>query len=430
MLRELYKKYLNKSWKSWNLVFLAVIFFGAVISINLTSREIVLQSDASEYVKLASQITAQNLSLINILTFSSFIDVGYPFFLSLMMRYLTNNIIIYQLFNYAFWFVATVFVYKTLLLLTNYKRAFWGSFIMACSPIFLTFSAKLYSEPFAAMGVAIIIYFLVQYKINRRYYTLMGVVLGMIIFFFTKSVYFLLIVPITALVISRRNFYEISILVISSLLLITRFYTSFIGGRSDYNLAIQSSKLRQSYVMLSACSFYYLSYPVGEFVFPEYEGVCIQKPPAPNNSLYFLNPYVIASRTEGFGINDWFRLVLSNPVKYFVVVLSSMFSLVFIEGVYSNITNNFNSLIALIFLGVVKVLFAYYIWSRVFVNFMSFSKKSWKVALLSIFPLLYFFVIVGNFPVEQRYFYPLMPWLYFYAALDKKGVEKLWGIMT
>ena len=146
---------------------------------------------------------------------------------------------------------------------------------------------------------------------------------------------------------------------------------------------------------------------------------------------YSQNPYILANSIHSsFNFWSWLGIVLSNPFKYFFVVISSMTGLVFIEGFYDNITGNFNTLAPTIFFAGIKILFAYYIWSNIIRNFQSFLSMSLKAALLSIAPLIYFVLVVGNFPVEQRYFYPLLPWVYFYAALDKEAIKNLYKIFA
>jgi hypothetical protein len=378
---------------------------------------------------MAQQMALQKIGFITIVTQKSFIDLGYPFVLSLLIRLFGTSIIVYQLFNYLCWFLAVVFIYKALLLITNTRRAFWGSFLMACSPIYLTFSAKLYSEPFASLGFAMVIYFLIKYKLRKNYLSILCVLVGMVIFSFTKSVYAFLAIPIFYFSLTKRNVWEYLILIISVCLLVTRLYFSIVGGRSDYNLAIQVSKIYQPYSTIGACSVYYMSYPVGKFVFPKFEGACHQNDPQPYMPKYTQNPYINAEKIRSnFNFGKWLLIVLSNPIKYFVVMLSSLTSIVFIEGFYENITEHFGSVLAIIFFATTKLFFAFYIWSNVLKNFRMFLKKGPIRALLSVVPLIYFFAIVGNYPPEQRYFFPLMPWVYFYASFDQKAVKNLCNI--
>jgi hypothetical protein len=422
------KKLFKFTWKHNYLIYLAIITTGAIFSIRLTGIQEALQFDAKSYYLLGLEIASQKLNLINILAMPRFIDLGYPLILSFLNQIFGNVILIYQIFNFLFWFLATIFVYIALKLVTNGKQAFFGALVMACSPIYFTFSAKLYSEPFASLGLSMIVYFLLKYKLGKSLFSLWGVLLGMLIFFFTKSVYSLLIIPIIFLSLTRRSVDEYLILILSMILVIVGLYFSIGSGRSNYNLAIQSAKIHQPYSAIGACSLYYLSYPVGKFVFPKFEGICHQNDPKPYMFGYDQNPYILTEGSrDSFGFGSWLGVILSNPIKYLTVMLSSMTSVIFVEGIYANITEHFNSIPAVILFGGIKVAFAIYIWRNTIKNFKIFLKYGFGIALLSLMPLIYFFLIVGNYPVEQRYFFPLMPWVYFYTALDKKSITRVVG---
>jgi 4-amino-4-deoxy-L-arabinose transferase-like glycosyltransferase len=239
------KRAKNHEWKTYLLFFL-IILIGGIISISFTGRQTALQSDASDYFKLASEMSISRNGPMSFITQKTYVDIGYPFILSFVMRLFSNNFIVYQLVNYVFWFLSTVFIYKSFNILTNKNKAFWGSLIMACSPIFLTFSAKLYSEPFAALGVAMTIYFFIAYKEKGKLPDLIGVVFGAIIFSFTKSVFVLLVIFALLASIKNKNLLEYLVLGFGILTLITRFYFSYEGGRSDQILITQVIKVRQS----------------------------------------------------------------------------------------------------------------------------------------------------------------------------------------
>jgi hypothetical protein len=412
--------------KSPYFIFFEIVLIGALVSISSTGMQYVLKSDAGGYYELASQMVLQRLSLINIFSLKSFMDIGYPFILSILMRVFGNKIIIFQSFNYLCWFLSVIFVYKALNIVTTKKNAFWGSFIMAASPTSLTFSAELYSEPFASLGCAMIIYFLIRYRILKRMGDLIALFIGMIIFFFTRSIYTLLIIPIILPIFYKINKYQVLIVVFGTAFVFLKLAFSLSGGRSDYNLAIQSSKVFQSYSTIGACAVYYLSYPLGKNTLPQYEGACRQNNPTVGMPGYQENPYVIAETLrENFGISRWLQIVFFSLPKYILIMLTSMITLVFVEGVYIPVATNSNSLLVVAIVGIIKLFFAFYIWSRLIRHFYLFTKKHFWYGLVSIVPLIYFFIVVGNFPVEQRYFYPLLPWLYFYAALNKSGISKL-----
>jgi hypothetical protein len=230
---------------------------------------------------------------------------------------------------------------------------------------------------------------------------------------------------------TRKNIYEYLILILFASLLIIRLFVSVEGGRSDYNLAIQSSKIYQSYGVIGACSVYYLSYPIGKITLPKFEGACRQNDPQTFMSGYTQNPYLLAENVRNnFNIGKWLKLILSSPIKYLVVMLSSMTSIVLIEGFYINVTEHFNSIPVMVIFSSIKLIFSIYIWFNIIKNFYSFLKYGLGTALLTIMPLIYFFAVVGNYPIEQRYFFPLMPWVYFYAALDKNSIKNLVNIFS
>jgi hypothetical protein len=424
------KRLLKTIWKNNYLYFLIVISIGAIVTTRLTGMQ-ALQSDGGQYFSLAQDIVSQRLNFIEIFFKPSFYDLGYPFILSLLLRLFgSNNMVIYQLFNFLLWFTASIFIYEALKLVLPVKRAFWGSFIMACSPVFLTFSAKFYSEPLASFGLAIIIYFLIKYKLEKKYLALVGITFGMMVFFFTRSVFTLLVLPIFYFSLTRKNIYEYLIIFFSISLLILRLYFSIAGGRSNYQLAVQSFKVYQSYSTIGACTAYNLSYPVGKFVFPKFEKSCSQNETHISMPEYAQNPYVLVALSQhNYDFGTCLRIIFSDPIKYLVIVLSSMTSIIFIEGIY-NVPDYPNSLFVLILFACIKIAFSFYIWSRVVKNLRIYLEYGLRVALLSIIPLIYFFIFVGNSSIEQRFFFPLLPWVYFYAALDKNGIHRMLKVFS
>jgi hypothetical protein len=149
---------------------------------------------------------------------------------------------------------------------------------------------------------------------------------------------------------------------------------------------------------------------VGKYIFPKFEGACRQNDPQVYMSGYAQNPYILAENIRSnFNFGIWLQIVLSNPIKYFVVMLSSMTSIIFVEGVYANVIEHFNSIPAVILFAIIKITFAIYIWYNLVRNFRTFLKHGFGAVLLSVVPLIYFFIVVGNYLVEQRYFFPLMP---------------------
>lgn len=406
------------------------VLLGAAVSLILTSPSQALQSDAIDYYSMATSLSQQKFSLINLFTLREFVDVGYPFFLSLVMRIIPKNILVYQIINYIFWFGAVVLIFKSLTLLMERKKAFLASFVMALSPVFLTFPAKLYSEPLAALGVAIALFSLISYKKFKKYRYLSWFLVGTIILACTRSIFAPLAAIVYCFMPTKKKLFEYLIILVGIALIGVRLYHSYSGGRSDYNLAIQVSKLHQTYSTIGVCSVYYLSVPVGNYLFPHKRSACVQRYPSEEEIDYTQNPYYLGDKLRrNFNFSIWLQIILNDPFKYSLIVVSGMTGLIFLEGFYGSITSQFMSPLPVIFFALIKIVFAYYIWVNAIRNFLVFKRKSLLKALILTLPLIYFVVVVGNYPIEQRYFYPLLPWLYFYLSLDSRGTDKIFKLM-
>jgi hypothetical protein len=184
------------------------------------------------------------------------------------------------------------------------------------------------------------------------------------------------------------------------------------GGRSLYNLNIQSSKIYESYDQIIGCAPYYLSYPIGKYVLPNYEGVCHQNDVTKDMPGYDANPYVIAEiKREGeYKVKDWALLIISNPFKYLIILVVSMCNIFWFEGIYPSIIQLLPLPVMVVGYLFCKILLSGYLWYKV----IKVIKYNWLYSL----PLLYFMLVVGNFPIEPRYFYPLIPYIYFLSGLD------------
>ena len=157
-------------------------------------------------------------------------------------------------------------------------------------------------------------------------------IFGGLILFSTKSVLLLSIFPLGIYLMYRRQFsYLLSFLLIP-IILFPSILGSFGGGRSLYTLNIQSSKVEQSYDQILSCIPYYLSYPLGKALLPQYEGACHQNDASPEMPLYDRNPYVMAdiSRVSGFDYVDWITRIIHNPLKYLLVMTTSLSNLILI----------------------------------------------------------------------------------------------------
>lgn len=237
--------------------------------------------------------------------------------------------------------------------------------------------------------------------------------LGGLIFFATKSV-FLLLIPLIFLILVRAKRVSQAIwFLLVPLFLVPSIVSASSGGRSSFNLAIQASKSTESIDEIVACVPYYFSYPVGKMILPSYEGVCHQNDPSPSMPRYLDNPYVVAAglRSRDYSLSTWFSTVITHPLTYPLVVVVSLANIVLIEGIYPTILTTLPlPLMALGYL-FAKLVLSLYLWLQMI---RSSRHRSW----LWLVPLHYFAAVVGNYPVEPRYFYPLLPYLYFLAGRD------------
>lgn len=393
------------------LVILAIYISLVIFVIRITPSSSALIHDASGYYELGKSMLQQGIAKSFFSPDASFTDKGYPTVIALIMSIVgTDNIVALQVANYLFWGLASWLLYLSLLNLGEKKAKLWG-LIMLFSPLFLSFSAKLYSESFAALGTALLMYGMVKIKKDNSIRVNIVLVLGGIILFSTKSVFLLFIPVILAILLFWRQYLSAIWFLIVPLILFPSILSSGEGGRSSYNLAIQVSKAEQSYDEILACIPYYLSYPLGQKLLPSYQGVCHQNDPVPTMPRYGENPYVqaFAKRDDHFTLTKWLGTIATHPLKYTLIVFVSMANIVFVEGIYPSILLQLPT--TTMFLGYLfaKIILSIYLWFRVFANS---RLRSWAWLL----PIIYFVVVVGNFPIEPRYFYPLLPYLYFLAA--------------
>lgn len=385
------------------LTILSIYSLFAALFIKMTPPSMARLYDAQSYLDAAridGLYTVQNL----------FIDKGYPLFLKAVgLIFGSENILVFQISNYVLWAIASYFIYKSLNTLKQPLSIYAGVF-MLFSPLFLTFSAKLYSEPLASFGVSLTIYALVCLFKQNSFQANVVLYLALVVVMLTKSIFLLFLIPlIIVLTLNKR----VKSLITIALVLITitpSIISSMGGGRSLYNLAIQSSKIEQTFNEITSCFPYYISYPLGRIVNPASENICRHNDPDPGLYGYDRNPYVIASKTreEGFTYNQWFEKILTNPIKYFYILIISMGNIILFEGIYP-------SIMVFIPFNLQIVLFVYKIMLSIGLWYFALREKSYWIIL----PLTYFFIVAGNFPVESRYFYPLIPVVYFAAFMTK-----------
>lgn len=379
-----------------------VLAYSAIIKTSYTEA---LSNDAQSYYDTAISIVNNNNVLSTIASFTpQFSDRGYPVVLSLIVSITgSNNITFLQIANYVFWIISTLIIYLSLKFLKS-KRAELTTVIMLFSPLYLTFSTKLYSESFASLGLSLLIYgFVVSSGVP--------LLIGSIILGSTKSIFIPGIIILLLYFIFYRCYKKATYLFLGLIILIPSILSSFGGSRSLYNLAVERAKLDQSYDQVLACAPYYLSYPLGQKVLPQYEGVCHQNDPIPAMTGYEDNPYVRAGsiREGGFTYAKWLSAIFNHPVKFTLTYLVGLFNLILFEGVYPSILLTMSPLLIGITFIVTRLLVSIYLWAKIY----QASKNNWTLFL----PILYLAIVIGNFQVEPRYIYPLIPYFYFLSGL-------------
>jgi hypothetical protein len=405
--------------KLWLLPISIFIVIASVV-ISTTPPELALEHDAMSYYDTAVRMVEDKNIIGSFFSSSSqFIDHGYPTFLATIMQITgTNNVVALQATNYILWMSSSWLIYISLGKIGS-KHAKFTSFLMLFSPLYLTFSGKVYSEPFACLGASLIIYSLVSMAKQPTLRSKLALSIGGIILFSTKSVLLPFIIPLGVYLLYKHKYHYLLSLILVPVILLPSIIGSLGGGRSLYTLNIQSSKLEQSYDQILSCVPYYLSYPLGKALLPQYEGACHQNDASPSMPMYDRNPYVLAdiSREVGFDYLDWLARLVQNPFKYLLVTMVSLSNIVLFEGIYPSILLLLP--FPLMILGFVfcKILLSLYLW----VNVWKRVRANWVIG----FPIIYFVLVVTNFPVEPRYFYPFIPYIYLLAGLDHNKNNKL-----
>lgn len=277
--------------------------------------------------------------------------------------------------------------------------------LMLYSPLYLSFGAKLYSEPLSSFGVALLTWGWVSGGVAP-------LVIGTFALITTKSLFFPAVILLAAYALTKRSYKILYPLLIGILISLPIVISSYLGSRSLYNRAIQVSKTTQSYSEILACSPYFVSYPLGLKLLPNYQGVCHQNDPSPAMPGYDSNPYVIAKelRDSGFTNQDWLNMILKSPLKYLLAMVVSLDNFLLFEGVYPSILTQLPPLLMVVLFIITRVGLSLYLWSRILVVA--------NIKPLYLFPLFYLFLVIPHFQVEPRYIYPLIPYIYFLAGIS------------
>lgn len=390
--------------KKWSFLWLLPYPFLVGLFLTLTPKEDALIHDAAGYLSRAQELVTSPLSVFTNIS-PSFIDQGYPFLLALLGNLIPlSTTTFYQLINYLLWALSSYFIYKSLVFIKSPKANLF-SLLMLYSPLYLSFGAKLYSEPLSSLGISLLTWGWLSGGIFSLF-------MGVFALATTKSIFFPGIILLAIYTLIRRKFYLFYSLAVSILISLPLVISSYLGSRSLYNRAIQVSKTTQSYTEILSCSPYFVSYPLGLALLPNYQGVCHQNDPVPSMPGYESNPYVIAKelRDSGFSNQDWLNMILKSPLKYLFVMIVSLDNFLLFEGIYPSILTQLSPpLIEILFI-LTRVILSLYLWSRVLVVLNMKPKY--------LIPIFYLFVVIAHFQVEPRYIYPLIPYIYFLAGIS------------
>lgn len=410
------------------LLLILLVFFGFIIGTSFTSSTEALVSDAQDYTKLATQLANSPNVIKDIVSpqDSSFIDSGYAIFLSLLIRLFgSESLIPFQLGNYILWAASAILIYISLIKVIGEKKAKGISVLMALSPVFMTFPAKLYSESLAALGVSIIIFSLIFFS---RYKSAIYLFLGVIILLATKSIFLLLVVGLLLFMVVKRKWTHAFATSLALILIFPLLMSSMSGGRSRYTLAVQTAKLNMSYTENLACIPYHMSFPLGKAILPNHQNTCIIFSANPDLPRYEKNPVRIANQKYNselsFTYQDAFKEIFQQPLKYVLVIFVDLVNLVFVEGFYANVLLDLPFSLQIILYTYGKIL-SLWLWYRLFKVLLGSWRQNWLTTAIYISPLLYFVFIVSHFHIEPRYFYPLLPWLYFAGSIKPSHLSKI-----
>jgi hypothetical protein len=434
-------------------VFLGVLSFVLGYALSSTySEEAALTWDARSYWALAQDLR-EGAPLVALSGPPRFIEVGYPLVLAGIFELFGASVRVAQIANTIMFSITCVFSFlairKLMVLLGHPMRMriqFLISGLMFLSPLFLTFQGKLYSEILAANGFVLmwcsILYLWCGQQTEsggptldplakqestvwprpdpgKVFWSLLFVV-GAFLFFVTKSAYFpLLVAYLIAFLILRKR--ALLVATVIALMIILPFQASAQrGGRGPYVLAAQVAKLNWSYPEIVSSSVYNFSNTLGDAAFPQYQGLFRQNTPSPEMPGYDRNPYVLAGRCdrpglwpEGFSYSDGLQLIATDPVKYAAIVVSTLPTMIAVEGVYPDVSNNLPTFVRLGLWLVLKLSLSLLLWFGCGRLLAQFRRNA--VVWVSFLPVLTFVLVYGNTNMEQRWFFPLLPLLWVLA---------------
>ena len=412
------------------IVALGVLGFGLGLALSSTySEEAALQDDAASYWRVAEELRggAPLLALSGPLRF---VDVGYPLVLAIASGLFGTTVRVGQIANVMMFGIASVFhLLAVRKLLDNLetplrsRRQFLVAGAFFLSPLFLTFSGKLYSEISAAMGLEILLCSILHLWSPRgsksaplsRFFWSSALVIGSFLFVVTKSAFFpLLILYVIAFIILRKR--RLAMLTAVGLLICTPFYLSAQrGGRGIYSFATQVAKLQWSYSEIAASALYNYSDTLGKTLLPSYTRL-LQQNPRSKDDADPRNAYMLAEREreQGFSYPEGFRRIADDPIKYFLLALATLPAMVAAEGLYPAVSGTLPYPLVVFLWITLKQVLSLTLWAG-FVKLLIRHRRIPLVHVLAL-PIFYFTVVYANFSMEQRWFFPLLPLLWLFGS--------------
>lgn len=366
----------------------------------IASQSEPLASDAQSFISQASYITSRVDWLPRL--DKSGVDLGYPILLSGVIKLFGDNIYLLQTLNYILWLFSALLIYYAT---QRNKQIF---LLMLFSPVYLTFSLKLFSEPLASLGVSLIIYSFSQTKIGAL--KILSSFYASLVLIPSKVISIVFILLLVLFSIAKKNIIGISLL-LGLILMLPLWQKSANGGRGQYTLAVQTAKLTHSYKEILSCIPYNISWPVGKMLFPDNQNICILFAARKDLPSYDINPVVIADKTitMNYPISHYLSLMILNPFKFALIILVDSLNLVLFEGFYANILSQLPFLIQ-VPLYIYGKLLSIAIWYYLFILF-----RNRPIFTL---PIMLFILTHGLTHIEQRYFYPLFPLIYYYLYIS------------
>lgn len=388
------------------------------------SMSAALANDAQNYFQSAADILAGTRSpLLTDVNGATFSDVGYPNFLAIGFSIFGASVKIAQILNAALWGGSCIFLYSILKTEIASKRALFFSVILASSPTLTSFGGKIYSEHLAIF--AGVLCFWSAYR-GVRWSPLFA--LGGFLLVVTKSAFFFLFPIIFVGCILRRNFaFCVAALAVVAFALPIQIHLQR-GARGAIQVAAQTAKLDLlNYSTVLRCSAYNLSTNLGERIFPEVEGACRVNAGGLNFPLQGINYEELAIRRvkDGFTYDDGVRIILKSPFKYVLIGITTLFSAVWIEGLYPDAVKGIGPRTRIVF-WLLKVGYSTLLWIGVLLFFKTAIEGPLhrRIAFLIAIPFVFIFLFQMNVPAEQRYFFPLIPLLYLANALYLGGSQR------